>query len=243
MWPIAPVEEFSLATRLDYAAKAGATTITVRAPVLGWANRQIRLISRDAGTTEIASISTVVGRTVTLSTGLTNAFAAGSIVEILLESTDLRNRDHKFFVPCSGGWNATLAAATYRTDTDAEGHLMPNDNDCYMFGEFTVPEDFVSGMTVIPIVVPNANGNIYSTNSASYGGLGEGWANHSDAIALAAVGVSQLLHSAGTATLALVDVALRDLVHLQFGRLGANGADTLAIVYFLGWLIEYTADS
>ena len=145
------------------------------------------------------------------------------------------NRTRKFFV------QAPVASAT--GTATAKGTKTLDNGDASIYGQFIVPSDFASGMTVTAVVNPDASGNIYSSNTAEYGQCGEAHAAHSDTVVIAAVAVTINLRNC-IQPITLANEAIGDLVSLTFRRDATDPLDTIDdVAYLTGWIVEYTADS
>jgi hypothetical protein len=155
------------------------------------------------------------------------------IADGIVTADKIANRTRKFIVEIIPG------SGTY----DIRGLGMADGSARYGYGCFHCPQDYVSGLTVKAIIIPDASGNICYTSTADYGAVGENWFTHSEnhPFDIAAVIINQ--HNL-VGTLSLVSLAVGDIVHLAFEREGADPSDTLsAPAYCSGWLVEYTADS
>jgi len=159
-----------------------------------------------------------------------------------ITAAKIANRTRRFFVPAVQMIDQDTSTDLFRLDY--AGWKADDSDHSIAFGEFWVPEDFVSGMTVKAVYQPNASGNIYSLNYARYGASGQAYSTHTNddggpgvvAVTDAVLNIQQ--------TITLTNAALNDVVTLNWDRDAASGSDTLAgWVYFKGWLVEYTADS
>jgi len=141
------------------------------------------------------------------------------------------NRTRKFFV--RGTVNGSYE----------QGWPMGDNSVISIQGGFMVPLDFVSGMTVTAVVIPLANGNVYSSNEAWYGTCGAAYNATNDVVVTAAVAVTNgNLNCIQPITLSAE--AAGDIVSLEYIRTGDDILDTIGdTVYFNGWIVEYTADS
>jgi len=140
------------------------------------------------------------------------------------------------FVQCDEGYNVTDAIALVRED---RGFIMPDAKDCVGYGKFLVPPDFFSGLTVKAVITPANAGNVYSSNQADYGACAEAYDTHTDAIAAAAVAVTQVQCCIQEITLA--NEAIGDIVNLSYVREGTDVLDTIGgEIYLAGWIVEYT---
>lgn len=165
---------------------------------------------------------------------------AGDVAFQLIVPALVTDRTRKFLVPAVGGYNVTDSIALIRQQ--AQGWTLLDNKISDALGNFFVPQDFVSGMTATAIVAPIGAANIYSENHAYYGACTEAYNTTTDSVAVAAVGVTAVLCCIQTIT--LTAEAIDDIVSLRFRRTATDALDTLnASVYFIGWIIEYTADS
>ncbi len=156
---------------------------------------------------------------------------AGNVAFQLIVPALVTDRTRKFLVMPNSGASMSV-----------KGQIMTDGGVRTAWGQFIVPNDFASGMTVTAAIHSDAIGNLYVSNTAEYGQCGEAHAAHTDTFALAAVGVTVVRNC--IATLTLTNEAIGDLVSLTFVRDAADPLDTtndLAELY--GWIVEYTADS
>lgn len=144
-----------------------------------------------------------------------------------------------FFVPCTGVENVT-DGTTY--DSYELGPEMTDAKQTYARGNFIVPSDFSSDMSISAVVYPSATGNVYARNNVYYGAIGEAWNNHTDSNGShAAVGVTQYEREE-ILSLSLSSVAVGDHVLLEFDRNATSALDTINTdLSVLGWLVTYTA--
>jgi hypothetical protein len=169
---------------------------------------------------------------------VTAKFAAGSVT-----ATEIANRSRTFLVPAVGGYDTAALEGSAFPRFSPAGWMLTDGQLRAVVGEFMVPADFVSNMTVAAVVYPLANGNCYNQGSIQYGAAGQAYSTHSDAIALAATAVTANQYCVIRST-ALSAEAIGDYVSLWFERDATNILDTVGnAVYFRGWLVTYTADS
>ena len=246
-WPIAPIEEFSLATRLDYAVKAAATEITVRAPVLDWSGRQIRLKSRDGLTTETATVSSVVGRKVTLSTGLTNAYPANSIVQMLVDYTDESYYQEVEFVPAEYAWQISGSHAEIVHEDPATGNInlkfgfmFPDGVTAIAVAKTRIRPGYTSGLIVKAVVRPAATGDLYHKIRCYFGKFGEDFSNTTvnPDLAAEAVAAAQIAEVGKVFTGMTVEPS--DYLTMEYYRDATAAEDTSnGVVYVAGFLVYY----
>ena len=250
MWPIAPVEEFSLATRLDYAAKAGATTITVRAPVLNWSGRNIRLRSRDGSTTETRTVSSVDGRKVTLSVALTNAYAANSIVQMLVDYTDAASYQEVAFVPVEwayqiGGSPAEIVHGNPSLSNNEKfGLMLPDGYESVAIGHIRIPPGYQDGLIVKAVVQPAGTGDLYHKIRCYFGKVGEIFSNTTVNPDMAAEAVTAAQIAEVGKVFTGLTVEPYDYLTMEYVRKAGDALDTVdAVVYVAGFLVYTTVIS
>lgn len=157
------------------------------------------------------------------------------------------NRTRKFFVPAVTGYNitdsTTISLERVTPPGDFGGLSLPDTKYVECFGHFFVPEDFVSGMTAVAVIIPGGTGNFYGANTAQYGACNAVYNTHTNAPANATEGVTQN-HNECVRSLSIASAAIGDIVALTLLRRAENAQDTIdAAVSFFGWIVEYTADS
>ena len=188
----------------------------------------------DAGAGDPEEITAGVNDRVLARSGGTIAFQA-------LVPAMVTDRTRKFFVQCAGGFDQTSPADLINQSMLGIG--TPDGKICFGYGQFIVPNDFVSGMTATLVVVGNASGNIYSRNECIYGQCGEVNGTHTASVGKAAVAITQFEWECIQA-MSLTNAAVGDIVGLEFERDSVDALDTVGnIVNLTGWIIEYTADS
>ena len=165
---------------------------------------------------------------------------AGNVAFQLIVPALVTDRTRKFFVQCVGGENINDGIAIERNDP--RGWELVDNKECTANGNFIVPNDFASGMTVTAVVIPFANGDVFSSNEATYGACTEAFNTHGDAAGPAAVAVTTVVNCIQEITLG--NEAIGDIVNLEYDRDATNIGDTIGnLVWFSGWIVEYTADS
>jgi hypothetical protein len=160
---------------------------------------------------------------------------------IEVDAAMMENRTRTLWVPCVSG--AEDISADIMTHLSAIGWDMPDGEDWFAYGDFYLPSDWVSGLTISAVVLASGTGNCYCSHTAYYGAAGQAYNAHTETSALGTVAVTanQL---AAIKVLTPGSLAAGDYVSLQFFRNGAHASDTVgATVYFKGWLVSYTADS
>lgn len=174
--------------------------------------------------------------------GITNSKIANDTIT----NAKIADRTRRFLVMGVRGWNETDSLPVDPDSNANEGLPMVDNKTVGINGEFFVPIDFGSSMTVTPVVIPASSGNLaIGSMSAWYGSAGQNFNNHSNTNGptVTAIVVNEREYLSAN-TLTLSNVAAGDYVSVQFRRLGASGSDTIgATVYFHGFLVEYTADS
>ena len=159
---------------------------------------------------------------------------------VTASNANLANRTRLFLVPASSCYNATDAL---QRECEGPGWNMVDGKECRAFGFFRCPPDYVSDLTVNGIMDPRGTGNAYVQMDAGYGAIGEAWNNHTDSQGPDAEAVVNQTRDQMTTPTGLTNLAAGDYVNLKFTRFGDNVLDTVgAIVYFVGFIVSYTAD-
>jgi len=201
-----------------------------------------------AGFDVIGKIGAGAGDPVSIVAGANTVLAklgAGNVAFQLIVPALVTDRTRKFFVPALGGYNDTDVADIVHNEI--QGIPFPDAKDCSGFGQFMVPEDFVSDMTVTVVIIPIGTGDVYSRNRIEYSACGEASSTHSDFIpgggGLAAVAVTATEREC-IQEVTLANEAIGDLMSCLYQRDGTDILDTIgATVKLLGWIVEYIADS
>ncbi len=161
-----------------------------------------------------------------------------------ITATEIANRTRKFFVPCGTGADTTTPADL--PSNNDYGVRTPDAKASLARGFFIVPSNFVSGMTVTLVAVPQNTGDVYVRSIVTYGACGESVTANSDQEAFAAIAISAGLPLPWNCIQenAMSTAAVGDLVKIQFDRAAADVLDTIGgYVDFPGWIVEYIADS
>lgn len=165
---------------------------------------------------------------------------AAKFVAGTLTANEIANRTRTFLAPA-----APFSAVGNPSDGGVNqfGVFMPDLVELTAQGWFRVPADFVSTLTVTPIVQPGGTGNLRWNQNAWAGAVGESFQNHNHATADNTLAVTGNQINALTA-LSVSSAAAGDYISLQLTRFGDNAADTISNYMMLtGWLVSYTADS
>jgi len=169
--------------------------------------------------------------------------SVGSGGRFIVTPDDIQDRTRRIFIPATGGYETAAIEAQSIPHVWPQGWDLADAIVRAVVGDGRIPTDFVSGATVSALVQSGANGNVWVNHIAHCGAVGEDYSIHtvtSGAAAVAVVANQQALIT----PLNLAAAALGDYLHLWFWRDGTNGSDTTtASLHFLGWLLEYTADS
>jgi len=123
------------------------------------------------------------------------------------------------------------------------GAVMTDAANTYGYGTFKVPDDFVSGGVLKAVIISSGDGNMVYYIGANFGSNGEGAQTHqlmtseiTEAVVSAKIDILDT-------TLTLTSVAEGDVVGGRFYRRGSAATDTVgAVVHFLGFIFEYTAE-
>ena len=196
---------------------AGAITITDE--------RKWAIVDTDESTLEDAA-----GALRVKDLGITTAKIAASAVT----AAKIADRTRTIFVP----------AFSSAGDFDALGVSLADGADTATnYGHLSVPADFVSGMSYIPVVYPFGTGTLRWATTAYYGANGQVYSTHNNTTGTldTAVTISQFKE---LDSVSLASIAAGDYIVFQFTRFGAHGNDTVgAAVSLKGFVVSYTADS
>ena len=153
----------------------------------------------------------------------------------------IANRTRKIFVPAK---TAKAHPSTFVAQESTQGVVMADGITTYSYFNFQVPVDFVSGMTIKAVVVPGASGDMYSYIQGWYAAVGESaTGTHSFVTTPAAIAVTGSYINE-ICSVSLPSASAGDYVQMEFVRNGGQASDTVnAIVYIVGIIVEYTADS
>lgn len=156
-----------------------------------------------------------------------------------------RSRTRTFLVQPSLGWNTTDSVAV-AGDAQSYGFPTLENKDITIYGFFHVPSDFLREMTIDAVLNVAGNGDVYASNIATYGNIGQAQNAHTDEVVIAAHTVTaNVLNAEAPITITAADTG--DIVRLRFRRDATNIADTLdglsGTVYVVGWRVSYTAIS
>ena len=196
----------------------------------------------------------VVGDAVELATGALAARVDDTTIEIAadvvqakasgLDNTYLANRTRRLWVPATECENVT--DGTYENQV-AQGWEMVDNKICACYGHFRLPADYSSGINITPVVIPNGTGDVYARMEAAYGAIGEAYNVHTYNR-----GYTQITGAAANETDELSEIALTtwafaptnaDYLCITFLRDSTGISDSVnATVYFVGWVVIYTAD-
>ena len=165
----------------------------------------------------------------------------GKIAADAVTPAKIPDRTRAFLVEAVNCYNDSTSLDLPRIS--ARGWPMPNSVVSHVVGDFRMPSDFVSGLTIKPIGDPGATGNIYVESYVCYAALGETPLMHADTVAFAAVAVVANV-SLSVHTVTPTVPAAGDYFGLRFKRDAVDVLDTSEQEFrFWGWLVEYTADS
>ena len=150
-------------------------------------------------------------------------------------------RTRKFFVLASTFVENNVPAVGMPT----HGYTVNYSDDAPagVIGFFTVPEDFLSGMSVEAVIAgTDGSGNIRVMVDAQYGSDGESVITHTESTGYSteAVVIGQFSYMK---TLVLASVAKGDMVALVTSRSTTHVDDDDIAVDMYGWIVSYTADS
>ena len=110
-------------------------------------------------------------------------------------------------------------------------------------GNFTVPNDYVSGGVLTVVVIPKATGDVGNQLEFSHAANGELCNTHTASNTITYEAVVDDKVEILSNTLSFTSLATGDVVGCLFIRWGNNASDTVnAAVYCLGFIFSYTAN-
>lgn len=179
----------------------------------------------------IAANAVIAGK---IADGAVNTTA--KLVDSIVTAAKIANRTRTVFIP-------PALNGDYALDVAYQGIAMPDSAYSEVNGWFRVPDDYVSDGAIAPIVLPAASGNIYDSYTVFYNGDGENYSGNSQSKAGGTQAVTNNLFKK-LATLTLTWIAAGDFGLIRYARDSTQGSDTVsAIVYCVGFVFTYTADS
>jgi len=197
-------------------------------------------ISLAYGTITVAPVVTVTDdRTFISVAGQGGSFAGETITP-----TNIKNRTRRFWCAAVNAWNSTVGSQPWWWMILGRGWRFADAATIDGYGAFVVPTDFVSDMVVKAIIMGEGDpGNCWLGADAYYCADGEAWNAHTATFVDAAIADPGNGILAEVCQMNLAAAAVGDSVELEFKRTGGAGGDTSTNdIYFLGWIVEYTAD-
>lgn len=206
----------------------------------GGGNVTLLLVDEDA---DLYVLNDIVVAGVVDTIDVANHVHTGGAMGPLLTAAGITDRTRKFFIPVVAGYEMTGVPSVIDVFTP-RGIQMIDNQLSEGFGYGMVPEDFAAGMTITPVIVPDAPGNCYGRTTIQYGQCTEAYNIHSDTsngfTAVAVTGAdNNCIHQ-----VTLTNESIGDILRCTYERDAVNILDTIGLpVYVAGFIVEYTADS
>ena len=270
--PLTGTNYFTVVLKKDFAAQ------TVRVDIKEAAGNSdggastavgVPVVTQTDGTTweiSLATVTTAVGPVVTITDTRTyildrdDSISTDQIQDEAVTAAKIDNRTRAFLVQSPTAYDMNGAAtidragwATYAYNIGAAGWPLGNAVDTRVFGNFYVPSDFASGMTITMIVshsdFSGAEGGATSDGVfrmySYYGAVDQAGDTHSEDTGATTVALHKPSLIEDVLVDTLTDVAAGDYVSIEASREGDAVADTCDSTYFnfVGFLVSYTADS
>lgn len=157
-----------------------------------------------------------------------------------LDNTHLTNRTRVLLIPATECENVT--DGTYENQI-WKGWEMVDAKECSCYGHFTVLSDYVSTMTINGIFQSATGGDCRCDTFWSFGAVGENFGTHASNTGVEDKTIVANILASMTAAGSLAAAAAGDYMQLKYTRYGNHANDTVGdTVYFLGFLVSYTAD-
>lgn len=193
-------------------------------------------------TTDDSTLEDSAGTLRVKDSGITTAKINNSAVT----AAKIANRTRSIFVPAVA---AVIDGQVEQSDRVTPlGYITSNSSDFSIFGNLVVPKDYASGNITVKLLyyteeVTSVSGNIRITTDVDYGGEGEAYDTHAEGGSYTNVAVTADTYDYHDTT--VTSAAIGDVLKLRGRRQASNGGDTFTggTVYFVGWNVEYTADS
>jgi hypothetical protein len=176
--------------------------------------------------------------------------SSAGVISSLTDQREFVDAETKYlFLPAIHAYNLDTTTDLYYTVTINYGQPAINltgSNQCYAYGRWRVPQDFISSIVVKGVAYGEVGGpNVYCRNIYQAGGCGEEGTAHSEtgSWAAEAIAASRTAYSclASLSVGAANTGSIGDMVKLIFMRDANNVLDTLAAgsLKYSGFLIQY----
>jgi len=211
----------------------------------------LSVVGRSANSTgNVADISAGTDGHVLRRSGTTLGFgqvATAGIADGAVTAAKIANRQRRFLVPAVFARNETDGTYLNWGDANAPGWNTPDNKRSTLVGGFLVPRDYVSGMYIYAVVLPQASGYLYCEHLFRSAKAEETFPQHGHTEFYTAAFVTnnrvQEIQAIGPAT-QLQYVEPDEYVMLRWARDATSAYDTInTTCRFLGWMVYYTADS
>lgn len=175
--------------------------------------------------------------------GIANlAVTAAKIANETITPTQIANRTRRFVVtPHVHSYLVSDLGEFY-----AAGVALSNTGTTRAWANFLVPDDYASGLTIKCYgLLPSGGtpGDVRISGQAHNGSLGGNMFANGGTFGPATVGISSNSNTTLLGTITPSGVSAGQLGTVYVTRDGDNGADTASIIYFVAFVVEYTADS
>ena len=252
--------------RVDWLGRVASTVTPPLYPATNQYEARIVVITNEDGTAAIPDPITTDADTydLTLATGtittagviaLTDARTYAKARREDIAAADISNRTRSFFVNADVyyGYEWAGTGYTYLHRDNINGRLMSSvDSAFYARTGFLIPADYASNMTVTAIILhkqtDNPGGNIRHEMIVEHGAIGESAWIHTVNVDEATLAIDNTDKLIAACTATLPNAATGDIVTAEWKRDGTDPLDTFNSVvpgylYFVGFLVTYTADS
>jgi len=192
----------------------------------------------------------VAGDGLELSSGAIQANVDDSTIEVSgdalrvkaggLDNSHLADRTRTLFVPATECENVT--DGTYENQV-WRGWEMIDAKDCVCYGAFRCPPDYASGLSIQAIFESPSAGDARMRLRGYYAANGEAYNTHSTTNTTVDETIVANTLDQMTAAVSLGSIATGDYAILECEREASHANDTVGdVVYFVGFLVSYTAD-
>lgn len=159
-----------------------------------------------------------------------------------INAAKIADRTRTVFIPATRGYVTNTSNPIH--GSDERGWELDDGVLTLVLGDWYVPADYVSGLTIVAVVqCDGASGNIYGKLDTYMGADDQAYNTHNDATGYSAVAATEALNEILSVNVS--SVAAGDYVTCRLARNATSGTDTFnsGKVFLKGFRASYTADS
>ena len=157
-----------------------------------------------------------------------------------LDNTHIADRTRTLFVPATECENTT--DVSYENQV-LRGWEMVDTKDCVCYGSFRCPADYASALTIQGIFESPSAGNARMRLRGYYSSSGQAYTTHTTTNNTVDEAILADINDQMTTPVAMGSIVVGDYAVVECEREGSHVNDTVGdVVYFVGFLVSYTAD-